>query len=315
MTLPRRPFGLVLGVAVGLSLAPAARSQDDPRSAARTEAGEMDQHEEKAVQKALERAKKEGDTDRGRWLQEMAKAFPDRAGPARTEADFDQWFTLLAAGGREWRRADAPTRGLAEMFDRLTQALDLGPVPSVRRGEFRQYARQALLPKGRAGKPDDPFADADRTFRVLDRDGSGVLEPEEWTEQLKAARDADRDGNGRISRDEYRAYFQARVTTALELVRAAEAARTAAAAGAPLPPVRPGKRPSALPKWFEQLDTDGDGQIGLYEWRMAGLPTDRFKEMDLDGDGLLTVAEYLRYVKLHPEGVPAELVPAKPVKK
>src|SRR5581483_6848272 len=102
---------------------------------------------------------------------------------------------------------------------------------------------------------------------------SGVLEPEEWTEQLKAAKDADRDGNGRISRDEYRAYFRARVATALELVRAAEAARAAAAAGTPVPPVRVGKRPSALPRWFEQLDTDGDGQVGLYEWREGGHPT------------------------------------------
>jgi hypothetical protein len=305
----------VLGIVVGLSLAGPARSHDDPRATTKPEMAEMDQHEEKAVQKALERAKKDGETDRGRWLQEMARAFADRAAPGRTEADFDQWFGLLAAGGREWRRADAPTKGLAEMFDRLTRTLELGPVPSVRRGEFRQYTRQALLPKSRGGKPDDPFADADRAFRVLDRDGSGALEPEEWTEQLRAARDADRDGNGRISRDEYRAYFQTRVTTALDLARAAEAARAAAAAGMPLPPVRPGKRPSALPKWFEQLDADGDGQVGLYEWRMAGLPVERFKEMDLDGDGLLTAAEYLRYVKLHPEGVPTELVPAKPVKK
>src|SRR5262245_42927903 len=197
-----RPCGLVLGIAAGLVLASAAQS-DDARPAAKPEAGEMDQYEEKAVQKALQQAMKAGETDRGRWLQEMTRAFPDRAAAGRAEEDFDQWFGLLAGGGREWRRADAPTKGLAEMYDRMTQSLELGPVPSVRRGEFRQYARQALLPKGRSGKPDEPFAEADRTFRVLDRDGSGALDPEEWTEQLRSAKDADKDGNGRISRDEY----------------------------------------------------------------------------------------------------------------
>lgn len=315
MFLSRRPLGLALGVAVGLSLAGPAHPQDAPKSPTKVELPEMDQQEEKAVQRAVERATKAAETDRGRWLQEMARAFPGRAGGGR-EPDFDQWFGLLAAGGREWRRADAPTKGLAELFDRVTQVLELGPVPSVRRDEFRQYAKQALLPKGRPEKPEEPFADADRAFRVLDQDGTGVLEPAEQTEQLRTAKDADRDGNGRISRVEYRAYFQTRVTTALDLLRAAEAARAAAAAGLPRPPVRVGKRPAALPGWFEQLDADADGQVGLYEWRQAALPTDRFKEMDLDGDGLLTAAEYLRYVKLHPEGVPAELaVPAKPVKK
>ena len=78
---------------------------------------------------------------------------------------------------------------------------------------------------------------------------------------------------------------------------------------------RVGKRPAGLPRWFEQLDTDGDGQIGLYEWRQAGLPTNHFRDLDLDGDGLLTAAEYLRYVKLHPEGVPVELKPDGKVKR
>ena len=312
MPRPSRPFGFVLCIALGLLSAHPARAHDDTRP----EPGEMDQYEEKAVQKALERATKAGETDRGRWLQEMTKAFADRPSPGRTEPELDGWFELLAGGGREWRRADAPTKGLAEMFDRLTGALDLGPVPSVKRGEFRQYARQALLPRGRGGKPDEStFADADRTFRGLDRDGTGLLEAEEQTEQLRAAKDADRDGDGKVSKAEYRDYFQTRVMTALELARAAEAARAAAAAGTPKPAGRVGKRPSGLPRWFEQLDADGDGQIGLYEWRTAGLPTDRFQEMDLDGDGLLTATEYLRYVRLHPDGVPAELaVPPKPKK-
>jgi len=315
---PRWAIVLVFGLAVG-----SGSAQDRPATKAvpaKPEPGEMDRNEEQAVRQAAERALKAAETDRGRWLLEMEKAFPGRAAAGRSEEDCDRWFTLLA-GGREWRRDDAPTRGLAELFDRVAQALELGPVPTIRRDEFRRYAKEFVLTgkKGRE-KQAERFAAADLAFRVLDRDGSGVLESDEQTERLRAAKGIDADGDGLISRDEYRVYFQARLATAVELAarQAAEAAKVAAGtAEKPKPAARVvvGKRPSGLPKWFEQLDTDGDGQIGLYEWRQAGLPTNHFRDLDLDGDGLLTAAEYLRYVKLHPEGVPVELKPDGKVKR
>jgi len=49
-----------------------------------------------------------------------------------------------------------------------------------------------------------------------------------------------------------------------------------------------------LPEWFHQLDADGDGQIGLYEWRAAGRPLDEFQRMDRNQDGFITPNE-LRY--------------------
>jgi len=64
---------------------------------------------------------------------------------------------------------------------------------------------------------------------------------------------------------------------------------------------RAGKLPKDLPPWWAELDTDQDGQIGLYEWRLGGKALEEFAEMDLNGDGLLTAEEYLKYAKLAKE--------------
>ncbi len=52
-----------------------------------------------------------------------------------------------------------------------------------------------------------------------------------------------------------------------------------------------------LPGWYDEYDTDKDGQVSLYEWRKSGKVTDEFLEMDLNGDGLVTADEYLRFAR------------------
>lgn len=59
--------------------------------------------------------------------------------------------------------------------------------------------------------------------------------------------------------------------------------------------LRYGKMPKELPSWFTDLDTDKDGQVGMYEWRFDNRPVAEFMAMDLNGDGLLTAEEYLRF--------------------
>ncbi|HYV40050.1 MAG TPA: hypothetical protein VE988_30470 [Gemmataceae bacterium] len=59
---------------------------------------------------------------------------------------------------------------------------------------------------------------------------------------------------------------------------------------------RVGKLPNNLPAWFVQLDTDKDGQVGLYEWRHSNKSVEEFQLMDRNGDGLLTAEEVLFYV-------------------
>jgi hypothetical protein len=60
---------------------------------------------------------------------------------------------------------------------------------------------------------------------------------------------------------------------------------------------RPGKLPKGLPDWFARLDTDGDGQVGLYEWKEAGRSLEEFRKLDRNGDGFITVEEALRATK------------------
>jgi hypothetical protein len=59
---------------------------------------------------------------------------------------------------------------------------------------------------------------------------------------------------------------------------------------------RAGRWPKEAQELFSRLDTDHDGQIGLYEWRYSGQPLQDFFKMDRNGDGFLTVEEYLRHI-------------------
>ncbi len=59
--------------------------------------------------------------------------------------------------------------------------------------------------------------------------------------------------------------------------------------------LRYGKMPKELPSWFNDLDTDKDGQVGMYEWRFDSRVVSEFMAMDLNSDGLLTAEEYLRF--------------------
>jgi hypothetical protein len=77
---------------------------------------------------------------------------------------------------------------------------------------------------------------------------------------------------------------------------------------------RYGKLPIELPDWWEKLDTDKDGQIGLYEWRADSREINEFIEMDLNGDGLLTPDEWMKYQKQlfeHKPGEKSEAVAAR----
>jgi hypothetical protein len=59
-----------------------------------------------------------------------------------------------------------------------------------------------------------------------------------------------------------------------------------------------GNLPKDLPPWFVQLDSDRDGQIGLYEWKRGNMDLNLFMEIDANSDGFLTVEEVLRWQKM-----------------
>jgi hypothetical protein len=154
------------------------------------------------------------------------------------------------------------------------------------------------------------------SFRRRDRNMDGVLNADEMPETLRAELSQwDKNHNGVIEFDEYKEYFKARI----EFIREQ---RGGGGPGDPWQggnggwdgqsgqnplPIEEDKRPSTyrvghlpkgLPVWFEQLDTDKDGQVGLYEWKAGGYRYDDFQKWDLNADGFITVEEALRYQKV-----------------
>jgi EF hand len=151
---------------------------------------------------------------------------------------------------------------------------------------------------------------AARLFRRLDRDGDGLLNSDELPETLRDERAKwDKNSDGFIDPDEYAAYYQAQLKRVADGVASGDIplkAKLPAAPGpSPTPTPTPGPAPKPalpagklppLPDWFKQLDTDGDGQIGLYEWKAAGRPLAEFLAMDRNGDGYLEPAEVQAYL-------------------
>ncbi|MEQ1843469.1 MAG: hypothetical protein ABL994_23930, partial [Verrucomicrobiales bacterium] len=73
----------------------------------------------------------------------------------------------------------------------------------------------------------------------------------------------------------------------------------ARAANSPNAPFKPRERERVtvdLPPKYSELDTDFDGQIGIYEWLMAKRESlDMFDQIDLNVDGLLTPSELAEF--------------------
>jgi Ca2+-binding EF-hand superfamily protein len=187
------------------------------------------------------------------------------------------------------------------------------------------YSRSPSSPGGPPGMPPSSRSDrgrasapsqedmvnqwAEGTFRRYDANGDGLLNYDEMPDTLRAERDHwDKNKDGFIDLNEYKEYFKARMAQRMaERGSSGFNPLTPPEWGLPNgpPPIedddrkpvvyRAGKLPKELPAWFAQLDTDNDGQIGLYEWKESGRSLDEFQEMDRNNDGFLTVEEVLRY--------------------
>lgn len=157
-------------------------------------------------------------------------------------------------------------------------------------------------------------AQAEKLFTRFDQNRDGVLGEGELPDGLTANLgrwDANRDGV--IEPREYWAYYQVSLKVVSDKVASGEIA-IKLPPGVTLPKLSPegpqeyklqvfraGKLPEGLPGWFVDLDEDNDGQVGLYEWRVAGWDLDAFAAMDQNADGLLTPDECLKWMKLSVE--------------
>lgn len=258
---------------------------------------EQDRYEEQAstrcAHQVVERTMRGEMGEHGQWVRELEGAYPGKL-DRKAKDEAAGWFTLLAGTGEVWKKSDATAAGLSQMYDRVTQRLDLGPVASIKREEFLRFARQ--ITQNAAPGPEPKFNDtADKVFRVLDANGDGELTGDELSSLLREGKGrADGNGNSRISKDEYRAYFKERVTKKAESLSAVYKANGALWRGLE----GRGSRRGGLPEWFTTLDTNKDNQVSLFEWRKGGRSSMDFQMMDLNGDGLLTQDEYRRYLKI-----------------
>jgi Ca2+-binding EF-hand superfamily protein len=221
------------------------------------------------------------------------------------------------SGGKDvWLRSETDPRN-QRRFDII--AAQIGATNGqITRQQYLAYSEQraadrasrGMSPTG-GGRGGNTGPSAESMFSYYDKNNDGYLNYDEMPDQLRAEKDRwDTDRNGLIDLSEFRAYFEARVKapqgqspstspSADPLLQGglywdfsqADEQRRA-------PPVvyRAGKLPKELPAWFEQYDTDKDGQVGLYEWKAFGRSIQEFDEMDRNRDGFLTIDEVLRFV-------------------
>jgi Ca2+-binding EF-hand superfamily protein len=191
-------------------------------------------------------------------------------------------------------------------------------------------------PPGMGGGSSSDFADS--IFKRSDRNGDGRITPDEASSRMRDSfqqYDTNRDGS--IDTNEFRGYMQARFGSR----GGSSDSSSSSLSPPPFSPggnwdprgnndrrdrrnrddrndsrngfrgpnqpqedampvvYRYGKLPKEFP--FTDLDTDKDGQIGLYEWRHAEKSIKEFTELDLNGDGYLTADEWLRTQRLAAE--------------
>jgi uncharacterized membrane protein YgcG len=148
----------------------------------------------------------------------------------------------------------------------------------------------------RGGQFDSMSRWADDEFNRRDSNGDGVLNSDEMPDAIKNDLIRyDTTHDQLIDREEYRGYFLARLQNGdgrggmgnpVTIILEEEFDRRPTV-------LRAGKLPKEL-KWFEEMDTDGDGQVAMYEWRKGGKSMDSYASYDRNEDGFITPEEALR---------------------
>lgn len=253
-------------------------------------------------------------------------------GGNRMSMDPNERWNQMTGGKDVWVRAEISDPNQVRMFDWIARSNNIVNGQITRQQyldamqQFQQrmrggMGRQGGSPGGgpRGGGPGggmNPDAMAEAFFRNRDANGDGLLNYDEMPDNLKAEKDRwDTNKDGHIDLNEFKEFFKARMQQ-IQSERGAAGGIPGfpggGGGGAPqgavpsLPqgietdkkPVvfRGANIPKEIPQEYRQMDTDKDGQIGLYEWKAAGRSVDDFLAIDRNADGFITVEELLRYL-------------------
>jgi len=191
-------------------------------------------------------------------------------------------------------------------------------------GKGQDNKGEAPKPKITVSTEEEVDKKAEEFFTKLDLNGDGFLNAEEIAKTRDLKNDWkkwDENKDELISLSEYKLYFREFTKRFNERVNENEAKRqnredakssSTESSGnrkiiieedeeiLPIPIRAGGDLPKDFPSWFTEYDTNKDGQVSLYEWRVgkAGREMELFERMDRNEDGFLTIDEVMYYNKL-----------------
>jgi Ca2+-binding EF-hand superfamily protein len=278
-----------LGIAILLTASAACRSEDPAKPPP---------DEFQLLIKEVQRAYRSPEQVEQDFLAELRKQYSDPK-PGR-EADI---LKLV-------RRAYVTSKVIEERIVHEMQAAYKNPSAEQEERVLEAIRRGGALPPGTI--PADEVAErAAKAFRKFDRDHDGRLSADEMPDGLREQLSAwDRNRDGMIDADEYLAYFQASLKAVADGIASGaipiKQPKVSASVPQPTPMAPPARAAAAprIPDWFRRLDEDGDGQVGLYEWKKSGRTLAEFLDIDRNHDGFIEVKELLAYIVEHPEWKP-----------
>lgn len=242
-------------------------------------------------------------------------------------SDPSQMFNLLSGGKSTIDVNSNPI--LQRMMSRMPPGMSMpsGPITQEQFGTMMQQMRSNFSsmrggppgpggPGSSGGGPGNTDAWSESRFRRYDQNGDGLLNFDEMPDALRTEREKwDTDRNGLIDLNEFKGYYTAYIQQRMQENGGSPFGGSSGGwypdGGGDTPADDEDKKPvvyraGQLPKellgyapWFQQFDTDNDGQIGLYEWKkIPGKALDEFRQLDRNNDGFLTVTEVLRTVQV-----------------